>query len=155
MLYIFSSVYGSTTTPPYSTNLNYSWLTFMPSFTSFYCNNGDFSCNYGYLISPALCWLAGAILIFLIMKIAGCCKRNAKFLSVYNFYKGFSYWFMPPLVYYATLAVISALQKGVLSTTTFITALIVLGVTFAVALIELIAYKAAQREEDNVWRKWL
>lgn len=146
MLYVFSSIYSTTTTASFSSNLDYSWLSFMPQFTKNYCSSGDFSCNYGNLISPGICWFAGAVLLFLIIKIVSCKKRDCKFLSVYNLYKGLFYWFMPPLVFYSTATIIYSLQNSS-SDKNFYSAIIVLGMIVLVIIVELIAYKVAQREE--------
>ena len=48
---------------------------------------------------------AGAMLMLLIIKIVACKKREAKFLSFYNFYKGLMYWFFGPLVYLSTVQI--------------------------------------------------
>mgnify|MGYP000987294815 FL=1 len=145
MLYVFSFIFNTSTTASFSSNLNYSWLSFMPQFTSNYCSSGDFSCNYGYLVSPGICWFGGAALLFLIIKIVSCKKRDCKFLSIYNLYKGLYFWFMPPLVYFSTLTIISSLQKSS-SDKNFYSAIIVVGLIALVMIVELIAYKVAQRE---------
>jgi hypothetical protein len=66
------------TTSLFSNKLGYSWLSFMPSFLN-YCKPGDFSCTYGYLISPSICWAGASLLFLIIIKIIGRCKPNIKF----------------------------------------------------------------------------
>lgn len=99
LLYLFSAIFNSTIDSSFSTNLGYSWLSFMPSFTTNYCTAGDFSCLYGNLISPAICWVGGAVLLLLLVKIIACKVKTLRFLKVYAFYRGFAYWFFAPLIY--------------------------------------------------------
>lgn len=66
LLYLFSIIFNTFT---FSYKLDYSWLFFMPSFTTSYCSPGDFSCRLGHLISPAICWVGGAVLLYLIVKL--------------------------------------------------------------------------------------
>jgi hypothetical protein len=70
MLYIFSIVFTPGVTL-FSDYLDYSWLSFMPSFLQS-CNTGDFICTYGYLISPAIVWAGAAFLLVIIFKIFNC-----------------------------------------------------------------------------------
>lgn len=144
MLFLFSAVFPTTTELSFSVNLGYSWLSFMPSFTTNYCTVGDFSCTYGNLISPGLCWVAGAVALFLLVKILACKFKTLKFLKVYTFYRGIFHWVLGPLVYFSTIQVISGLRQSNYDKS-FLSALIVLGTFFLVALVELISAKVAQR----------
>jgi len=132
MLFLFSTLFPTTTDISFSVNLGYSWLSFMPSFTTNFCTAGDFSCNYGYLISPALCWVAGAIAILLLVKILACKFKSLQFLKVYTFYRGIFHWFLGPLVYFSTAKIISGMQLATYDKS-FISALIVAGVFLLVA----------------------
>jgi len=144
MLYLFSTVFNSNTNTNFSTNLGYSWLSFMPSFTTKYCTAGDFSCLYGNLVSPAICWVGGAVTLFLLFKIIACKLKSLQFLKFYALYRGFGYWFFAPLVYYSTLTLILKIQLKIMDNT-LISAAIVLAVFVLIALIELISAKCAQR----------
>lgn len=90
----------------------------------------------------------------LVIKIVACKKKEVKFLSFYNFYKGFMYWFFAPLVYYSTYIVVNGLQASSMGNN-FIAGVIVLAVFLVISIVELIAYKVAQREEENIWKKWI
>jgi hypothetical protein len=144
LLYLFSAVFNSNTITNFSTNLGYSWLSFMPSFTSNYCTSGDFSCSYGNLVSPAVCWVGGAVALFLLVKIIACKVKSLQFLKVYAFYRGFGYWFFAPLVYYSTMTIILKIQLSTMDNS-LLSAGIVLAVFVLIALIELISAKCAQR----------
>ena len=144
MLFIFSTVFNSSTDISFSVKLGYTWLSFMPSFTTGYCTISDFSCTYGNLISPALSWVGGAVALLLLIKILSCKFKSLQFLKVYSFYRGFSYWFFGPLVFYCAGTIIVSYLANSYSTS-FISAAIVLAVFFVIALIELIAAKCAQR----------
>ncbi len=108
LFYLFAMVLAPTVSL-FSRQLSYSWLSFMPNFLN-YCSSGDFSCNYGYLLSPSICWAGAAILSFIIIKIIARKKPNAKFQPFYNFYKGLLRWTFAPLIYFCTLIVIIGLQ---------------------------------------------
>lgn len=127
----------------------------MPEFTSKYCTAGDFSCVYGRLVSSAIVWIGAAALMLLIIKIVACKKKEAKFLSFYNFYKGFMYWFFGPLVYAATGEIINGVKNSTITSNGFAAGVIIVAAFFAIALIEIIAYKVAQRVEENPFRKWV
>lgn len=144
MLYLFSAIFNSNATTNFSINLGYSWLSFMPSFTTNYCTAGDFSCLYGNLVSPALCWVGGAVALFLLVKILACKFKSLQFLKVYAFYRGFGYWFFAPLVYYATSTMILKIQLVTMDNS-LISAAIILAVFVLIALVELISAKCAQR----------
>lgn len=134
LLYICSILYTTSLTFSFSFNLSYSWISFMPSFADKWCSGNDFSCTYGYLISPGVSWLGGALFFFLLIKIVACKKKNAKFLSFYNLYKGIMYWFFPPLVFFSTKVIIVSLQDNS-KNNDFIAAIIVAGVFAAIAII--------------------
>lgn len=134
MLFLFSSVFQTTTDSNFSMNLNFSWLNFMPSFTNHYCDQGDFSCDYGYLISPGLVWLGGAVAFFLIFKLIACRMGNLHFLRFYAFYRGFFHWFMGPLVYFSTARIIKAIQYSNFDVS-FTSAIIVLAVFCLIAVL--------------------
>ena len=92
---------SATTTTTIADYLDYTSLTFLPEITSNFCTAGDFSCNNGKLVTAAIVWLSTAVFFFLLIKIIACKKKNAKFLSFYNWGKGFMYWFYGPLIYAA------------------------------------------------------
>jgi hypothetical protein len=100
-------------------------------------------------LSPGIVWLGGAFFFLLLIKIIACKKKEAKFLSFYNFYKGLLYWFLGPLIYYSTNYVVAAIQSNSIgiSNTDFLAAVIVLAIFFVITIVEIIAYKVAQREE--------
>lgn len=123
------------TTTPISAHLGYSTLDFMPEFTSKYCTAGDFSCVYGRLVSSAIVWIGAAALMFIIIKIVACKKKEAKFLSFYNFYKGFMYWFFGPLVLAATGEIITGLQNSTTSSNDFAAGIIIAVAFFTIALV--------------------
>ena len=112
----------------------------MPSFTTKYCVQYDFSCLYGNLISPGIIWVGGAVVLLILIKILACNFKSLRFLRIYSFYRGFSFWFIGPLVYNSTDMVRINDQKDY----SFISAIIVLAVFFLIALIELIAAKRSQ-----------
>ena len=148
---VFNTGVGST---PISAYLTYSSLDFMPEFTSKYCTAGDFSCAYGKLISPAIVWIGGAALMFLIIKIVACKKKEAKYLSFYNFYRGLMYWFYGPLVAVASGAIIDGVQQKNMNMN-FIAGIIIVAAFVAISFVEIIAFKVAQRSEENPFRKWI
>lgn len=154
MLFVWSILYNTTGSISFSSYLGWSWLGFMPEFTSKWCTIGDYSCSYGNLVSPGIVWLGGVVLFFIVIKIVACKKKEAKFLSFYNFYKGFLYWFFAPLVYYSTNIVVNGIQASNMGNN-FIAAVIVLGIFVGITIVEVIAYKIAQREEENIWKKWI
>lgn len=127
------------TTSLFSNKLGYSWLSFMPSFLK-YCTTGDFSCTYGYLISPSICWAGATLLCLIIIKIIGRCKPNIKFQPFYNFFKGFFRWTFAPLIYFSTQILITKLQAGN-KDNDLIASAVVLGYFAAISIIELIGYK--------------
>ncbi len=133
ILLLFSFSFRNTSDPNFSMNLDFSWLSFMPSFTQRYCTPGDFSCDYGYLISFGMCWLAGAIVFFLLFKIVAWKMENLRFLRFYAFYRGFFHWFMGPLVYFSTAQIIKSIQFHNFDVS-FTSAVIVLGVFLLIAL---------------------
>jgi hypothetical protein len=110
MAYLFALILAPTSSL-FANKLGYSWLSFMPTFLN-YCTAGDFSCKYGYLLSPSICWAAAAILCFIIIKIIGRCKPNVKFQPFYNFYKGLIRWTFAPLIYFASDTLITCLQTN-------------------------------------------
>lgn len=61
MSYLFTMVL-SPSIQFFSKELYYCWLSFMKTFLE-YCTDGDFSCNYGYLLSPLMCWVGASILL--------------------------------------------------------------------------------------------
>ncbi|MCB0369064.1 MAG: hypothetical protein KDD45_06315 [Bdellovibrionales bacterium] len=64
------------------------------------------------------------------------------------------HWFYGPLVYVSVVTIIPSLDASIIGNE-FIAALVVLIIFFVLILVELIAYKVAQREEENVWKKWI
>lgn len=134
MLFLFSSVFQTTTDSNFSMNLGFSWLNFMPSFTYHYCNQGDFSCDYGYLISPGIVWLGGALAFLLLFKLIACMTESLQFLKFYAFYRGFFHWFMGPLVYFSTARIIQAIQFDNFDVS-FTSAIIVLALFFLIAVV--------------------
>lgn len=50
---------------------------------------------------------------------------------------------------------VPAIQAGQMSSNTFMASIIVLAIFAVIVIVELIAYKVAQREEENIWRKWI
>jgi len=118
----------------------------MPSFLN-YCNSGDFSCTYGYLLSPAICWAGAALILLLLVKIIGLKKREAKFQSVYNFWKGLLRWTMAPLIYSSTTVLIKGLQASPFSfNNDLIVSVVVLAFFLVITLVEVIGYKLTQKE---------
>lgn len=156
-LYIVNMLFkpSTTTTMTISSYLNYSFLDFIPEITSGFCMTGDFACTYGKLVTAAIVWLAAAVFFFLLIKIVACKKRNAKFLSFYNWFKGIMYWFYGPLVYAAVSVLIPFVEASSFSSNNFYASAIVVIAFLGIALVELIAYKVAQREEENIWKKWI
>lgn len=75
LLVIWGLIFLTSLTPTLSGYLTYSWMSFMPSFTTNWCTIGDYSCNYGDLLSPGIVWLAGALFFFLLIKMIACKKR--------------------------------------------------------------------------------
>ena len=100
-------------------------------------------------------WLGVAVISFLVIKIVACKKRDAKFLSFYNFYKGFMYWFFARLLFGAVATIVPLIETKTTKTGNFYTAIITLIAFLVVVLIELIAYKVTQREEENIWKAWI
>ena len=86
-----------------------------------------------------------------------CKKREAKFLSFYNLYKGFMYWFFVPLLHAAVSTLAPHIQAGTATAAgKDVSGSVIVIVGFiAIAIVELIAYKCAQREEENIWKKWI
>jgi hypothetical protein len=113
MLYVFAAAY-STSTTVFSTNLNYSFLSFMSNFLTF-CTSEDYVCTYGYLLSPALSWLAVALLSFLLAKLLSCINKQADYYKFYNFWRGVLRWVMAPLVYFSTGYLINFIQDKTIS----------------------------------------
>lgn len=144
----------SLTKTPISAYLGYSSLDFMPEFTSKYCTSGDFSCTYGKLISPAIVWIGVAALMILIVKIVACKKREAKYLSFYNFFRGLMYWFYGPLIAAGAGAIIDGIKNSKMDNN-FIAGIIIVVGFVAISFAEIIAYKVAQRAEENPFRKWV
>lgn len=152
--YICSLIYRTTSDSAVGLYLDYSWLSFMPSFTKDWCNSPtDYLCLYGHLTSPAIVWAAVALLMLLVLKLVAFKKPQVKFLTFYNAYKGLLHWFMGPMVYYATQNVVDGI-KGQMGSN-FIAGVVVLAIFVGIITAELIAFKMAQREEDNIWRKWV
>lgn len=154
MLFTWTTLYNTSGSVSFSSYLKWSWLDFMPEFTSKWCSNNDFSCANGVLLTPGIVWLGGALILLLVIKIVACKKKEAKFLSFYTFYKGLMYWFYGPLVYSSTKQVVKGIQNSDTGGD-FMTAVIVLAVFVAITIVEVIAYKATQREEENIWKKWI
>jgi len=100
MSFLFAAILAPTTAL-FSNKLGYSWLSFMPSFLN-YCKTGDFSCRYGYLLSPSICWAGVALLSLIIIKIIARCKPSVKFEPFYNLFKGLFRWTFGPLIFYST-----------------------------------------------------
>ena len=94
-------------------------------------------------------------LSLIIIRIIACKKREAKFLSFYNFFKGFYYWFYAPLLYAAVSTIAPLIKASTTDGDDFNTAIIIIVVFLGIAVAELIAYKVAQREEENIWKKWV
>ena len=137
-LFLFSFIYNTTTEVSFSAHLDYSYLTFMPSFTS--TSWGDFSYDFGFLVSPAICWLGGVILLFLLVKLLACKFENLTFCKPYSFYRGFFYWFFVPLTYLSTSRLIYGIQANDL-TKSWVTAIIILSGFVLIVLVELSATK--------------
>ena len=137
MCYLFAFTLV-TTTSLFSNKLGYSWLSFMPSFLNF-CTTGDFSCTYGYLLSPSICWVGASLLFLIIIKIAGRCKPSCKFQPFYNFFKGFFRWTFAPLIYFSALVLINKLQAGS-KDNDLIASAVVLGYFATICFIEIIGY---------------
>lgn len=156
-LYIVNMLFkpSTATTMTISSYLNYTFLDFIPEMTSGFCVTGDFACTYGKLVTAAIVWLAAVVVFFLLIKIIACKKRNTKFLSFYNWSKGFMYWFFGPLVYAAVTTLIPFIETSSFSSTNFYSSTIVVIAFLGIALVELIAYKVAQKMEENIWRKWI
>ena len=161
ILYALSSAITLTgTNTVISSYLSWSHLDFLPEYAtkiSGFCVTGEFACTNAKLVSAGLSWLIGVVFFFILVKLVACKKRDAKFLSFYNFYKGFMYWFFGPLIVAATTTLVPLIQAGTLSTSSkdFSGSAIVLIGFLLIGIIELIAYKCAQREEENIWRKWI
>lgn len=153
LVFIFASTYASGTTL-FSGYLDYSWLSFMPSFLDKYCTTGDYICTYGYLLSPAIAWLGAAFFMLILLKLIGLKKENVGFRPFYLFWKGFLRWFMCPLVYYSTNILVKKLQAKTIDKD-FIASAGVLGFFVLFTWIELIGLKCAQKESENIWKKWM
>lgn len=145
LFYIFTMLFavGMTT---FSQNLGYSWISFIPSFLTNYCSNGDFLCSYGYLITPTIVLLGFILLMFIILKIVACKKPEVRYKPFYTFIKGLFRWMLLPLVYYSTDTLIVAIKNGIsLSSSSFydknfIAAVVIDGFFVIWALVELIGY---------------
>lgn len=111
LIFITYSTFMVTSKDIVSPHFKDSWLDFMSSYTTNFCEAGDFSCRHGKLVSPAIIWISIGAFFFILIKIISCKKKEAKFLSFYNFYKGFLSWFFVPLFYYAIYEVITHLEK--------------------------------------------
>ena len=154
-LFVLAPLFMTGSTTIISSYLGYSSLDFMGSFTTGWCDPTTFLCDYKKLISPAIVWLGVAVLFILIIKIVACKKREAKFLSFYNFYKGFMYWFFAPLIYAGVATIVPLIEADTIKKANFYAGVVTVLAFFVLALIELIAYKVAQREEENIWKKWI
>jgi hypothetical protein len=107
----------------------------------------EFACVNAKLVSAAFSWLLGAVAFFILIKLVACKKRNARYLSFYNFYKGFMYWFFGPLIYSATSTLVPIVEAGNINTSNkdFTGSAIVIIGFLVIGIAELIAYKCAQR----------
>lgn len=67
------------------------------------------------------------------------------------------YWFFGPLIVSATATIVPLIEAGTIDTSSksFSGSAIVLIGFVIIGIAELIAYKCAQREEENIWRKWI
>ena len=67
------------------------------------------------------------------------------------------YWFFGPLILAATKTIITHQEAGTLMeySKDLAGCIIVIVGFVAIAIVELIAYKCAQREEENIWKKWI
>lgn len=132
-----------------STYFTWAELDFLPEYTTKIngmCVSGEFACTYGKTISAALSWLIIAVFFFILIKIVACKKREAKFLSFYNFYKGFMYWFFGLLIYAATDTLLKYIDGTTSNSKDLYGSAIVIGGFVVIGIVELIAYKVAQRE---------
>lgn len=116
MFYVFALVFASTS-GAFSLNLQWGFISFMPTFMNSYCNSGEFLCTYGYLISPGISWFGVTFLMLILLGILACTKKNVRYQKFYNFWKGLMRWFMVPLAYYATVNIIRSLQSSKFSLT--------------------------------------
>jgi len=127
----------------FSNNLGAGWLSFMPNFLN--CNNGNYSCLYGNLLSPLICWSGAVIILFFIFKLIAIKKPKLTYQPFYTFFKGFLRWTLPPLIYDSTTVLIKSLQAQKF-TSDFIVSAVVLGFLILVAFIELIGYKCLENK---------
>lgn len=154
MFFLFATVITSSTTT-FSSNLGWSWISFMPSFLTNWCTAGDYLCTYGYLISPTVALLGVILLLCIILSIVGCFKKTVKFRPFYTFAKGLLRWTEIPLVYSSTNTIISKLKGGTGIDKNFIAAIIVLAFFVIWSIVELIGYKCTDKPEENNWKKWI
>lgn len=155
MFYVFALAYASTYNV-FSLSMPWGFLSFMPSFISNYCHDGEFLCTYGYLISPAISWFGAALLVLIIVLIVSCKKNNVRYQSFYIFWKGLFRWFSVPLAYYCTFQIITSLQLEEFKPTevNFDAAVIIAGIIFIWMFVELIGHTKTQKPEENNWKKW-
>ncbi len=146
LLFIFSTLFPDTSDTTFSLHLGYSWISFMPTFLTSYCNKGDYVCTNGYLLSPLICYIGGAIGLFLVVKLLACKFKTLQFLKVYAFYRGLSYWFLAPLIYVSSAQIVVSLVAGNYDYN-FMYAAAAVGVILVLGIVELVAAKVAQREE--------
>ena len=148
-LYAFFLVFTQPTKSNFSRYLDDTWLDWIPKISDDLCNNNDsvFLCSNVHLYWPAIIWAAATAGFFVLIKIISCCcKKEARFLSFYNFWKGFFYWFYGPLVYLCTVQIKSSLDSEDTSSKDFQVALITVIVFLGITFVELIGYKCAQRD---------
>ena len=150
MIYVFSLVFAADASL-FSNRLSWAFLDFMPSFLKAYCQADDYVCIYGYLLSPAACWLGVTLLMFILLRIAS--KNKHAFYHFYNFWKGINRWVMPALIYYSTEIIITKVKAQTYDNN-FKYAVGVAAFYLSFLFIEVICYKNADLEHD-AWKKWV
>ena len=99
MMFVFSAVIqaSSGVVPIFSQFLDESWLSFIPNMVP--DNISTFVSVAGQLITFAIVVIAFYMLLYAIMILIKCCKREFKVDRVYRPFKGLFRWFYFPLYY--------------------------------------------------------
>ena len=135
----------------FSGQLDESWVLFPRNFYIF-CNSGDFVCSVGFPLSFMSCLLVFLVIVRIIVAIETCRNSQIRFEPVYTFFKGFFRWSYLPLTYYSLYFMIKSIQG---TKDSLISSIVVLAFCLLFPVIQLIAYKCIQKEDEDIWRKWI
>lgn len=109
LVYVFGNLYAPGVSL-FASNLNQSWVSFIPSILT-YCPSGStYECSNANLITIIIVWLALMLLIRIIVKIVSIKKPNASFKPFYNFFRGILRWSIIPLLYNSFVLFIQSLR---------------------------------------------